>query len=382
MPGPAATPVRTAPPLAALLTGPTSGAATRLVAPARRMRGRVGDFLIPASPRAGAKALLGYNRLRPRRVRIARAVSAAAIRFGAGPMLTDPAALKAVPGERTLLDVLREQLGVADLVVAGTDFGGTGLHTPVVQLFTPAGEPVGYAKVGWDPVTINMVDTEVAALERAAGSGWTTVAVPEVRWHGDHAGRRVLVTAPMPRAIRRIPKRDLPPIDPLLEVATLWAPPYRHALTASRYWASITTIADTAAAAGRVGLRAALQAIGDRHGDLELTFASWHGDWVEWNLGRVGDRLIAWDWAYSAPDVPFGFDLLQFFHLRHRNVRRLGPNAALAQARSDAKIGLRALGLGPDECLAVGALHAVEVARREEHTLQIREPVGAGRGSR
>ena len=108
---------------------------------------------------------------------------------------------------------------------------------------------------------------------------------------------------------------------------------------------------------------------------MELTFGRWHGDWVEWNLAQADGRLFAWDWAYSAPDVPFGFDLLQFFHLRHRVLRDEAPTVALAHAAEDAGPGLRQLGIPADEVGAVVALHHTEVLLREERARMARSGV-------
>ena len=86
---------------------------------------------------------------------------------------------------------------------------------------------------------------------------------------------------------------------------------------------------------------------------------------------------MAWDWAYAAADVPIGFDLLQFFHLRHRNLRGVPLETALVHAAIDAAPGLRALGLDADAISAVTALHRIEVGLREERARQEREAIGS-----
>ena len=90
--------------------------------------------------------------------------------------------------------------------------------------------------------------------------------------------------------------------------------------------------------------------------------------------------LWAWDWAYSAADVPFGLDLLQFFHLRHLVLREEAPEVALTYAAADAGPGLARLGIPFDERRAVVALHHTEVLLREERARQARSGADASRG--
>jgi hypothetical protein len=344
------------------------------------MRGRVGDFVLPANPRVAARALLAYNALRPARIRTVRALTAAALVLGAHRVLTRTEPLGTAADGSTLLDHLRDVLACGPLVFAATDHGGTGFRTPVLQLFDARGRPVGYAKIGWDPVTRALVDAEADALARAASAGWVRLTAPALRWHGTWRDLSVLVTAPMPRSVRRLPARALPPVTALTEVATLFGPPSVRAVGTSAYVAGLRAIADAAEAAGRPVLASRLATTLERFADTALTFGAWHGDWVEWNLGTTDGRVVAWDWAHAAPDVPFGFDLLQFFHLRHHNLHGVPTDAALARARDDADCGLVTLGLDAEARAATGALHALEVAARTERARQDRGVlVGVGR---
>jgi hypothetical protein len=149
----------------------------------------------------------------------------------------------------------------------------------------------------------------------------------------------------------------------------------RRRVADAPYWDAARATAALATAAGRPELDGVLDRVEAEFGDVETTFGRWHGDWVEWNLATADHRLWAWDWAYSAPDVPFGFDLLQFFHLRHRVLREEAPELALTHAAADAAPGLRELGIPHDEARAVVALHRVEVLLREERARQARSKV-------
>jgi hypothetical protein len=374
-----------APPLSELIVRSRRGAGLhtesqedgRVVADLLAVRGAAGRFLVPAeSPGTAARSLLAYNRLRPARVRTARAAIGWALRLGAGGLLSEPRRIRAGADDPVLLDHLAAVLGEDRVVFAATEKGGSGFVTPVLQLFRPDGTSVGFAKIGWDPVTAGMIRTEADALERAGRARWERVSVPEVRWHGVWEDLDLLVTAPMPTQVRRLRESELPPVEPLADVARLDGPLERRRITDSSYWADATATAALALGCGRHALTDHLEAVETAHGDVEVAFGRWHGDWVEWNLARADGRLWAWDWAYSAPSVPVGFDLLQFFHLRHRVLREEAPAVALAHAAEDARSGLARLGLPEDERRAVVALHHAEVLLREERARQARAAVG------
>lgn len=375
-----------APDLATLVGGAESagsdpGPPRRTIAEHWALRTGTGTFLVPArGRRVTVRSLLAYNRLRPPRVRAGRALAAGAICMGAGSLLATRRRLVAVDDAPTLLDVLASALDEPHLVFAATEQPGNGFLTPVLQLFTTRGASVGFAKVGWDEVTRDMIDTEAATLRKVADAHWSTVHVPEVAWHGRTHDLAVLITAPMPTRARRLRGAELPPIEPLHEVGRLDGPLRRHRLDASPYWHAVTAAVD---AAGQAGLRdddlvADLEHVAHDHADVELDFGRWHGDWVEWNLARAGRQLYAWDWAYSAPDVPFGFDLLQFFHLRFHNREDLPEPVALDRAATAATPALARLGVDSATRAGVVALHRVEVRLRRLRAACLRRAVGTG----
>jgi hypothetical protein len=297
------------------------------------------------------------------------------LRLGVGGFLSEPRRIVAGPDAAVLLDHLATVLGEPRVVFAATEKGGSGFVTPVLQLFSPDGRPVGFAKIGWDPVTAAMIRAEADGLRLAGEARLESVAVPEVRWCGAWEGLWLLVSAPMPADARRLRAGELPPIAPLRDVAALDGPPVRRRILDAPYWDAAEATARVGRDAGRGELAGELARVAGEHGGAEVTFGRWHGDWVEWNLARAGGRLYAWDWAYSAPDVPFGLDLLQFFHLRHRVLREEAPEVALERAAADARPGLRALGIPDDEVGAVVALHRIEVLLREERARQARTEV-------
>jgi hypothetical protein len=357
--------VRAAPPIRDLVVGAGTGPADRVVARLWSVRTGGGRFLVPAgSRRAAASSLRSFNRLRPRRVRGRRAVLGTLAAAGATRLVARPVEVRAPRDAPRLLDHLAAVLGEPDLVFATTEQAGRGFQTPMLQLFSPAGRPVGFAKLGWDDVTAGLVDTEAAALALVATARPATFRSPAVLWHGRWEGLAVLVTAPMPAAARRLPASGLPPFEPLHEVATLDGLLRARTVTDSAWWHAARATAAATVALGDPTLEQAVAATETAVAGADLTFGRWHGDWVEWNLATADGELYAWDWAYSAPDVPFGFDVLQFFFLRHRNVDGAPDAVALDRAAVDAAPALARLGLDDDARRVLAAVHRLEFPLR------------------
>lgn len=338
-------------------------------------RGRA-RFLVPIT---GARAptvasVVAYNRLRRWHVRAARAGLAAGIGLKIGSPLLRRRVVSTAPkdgsselGERWLLEHLRQVLGEAALVFAVGLKPGDPFSKPVLQLFRPDGTPVGYAKVGWNAVTIPMVRNEADVL-----TGWprgSEVAVPKLLHAGEWAGRYVAVTAPMPPSVRRLRRIDGSPVR--------WAPHvYRSGpvvsatLTASAYWARLVSEANRLAESGiRSGrtMHRLVEHVGERHGELAMRFGRWHGDWVNWNLAIYQGRLWAWDWEYSALGVPLGFDVVHHVFQREFVARRRPVSVALSAAAAVAAEHLPASGVPRVAIDATTALHRLELLLRHSH---------------
>ena len=71
---------------------------------------------------------------------------------------------------------------------------------------------------------------------------------------------------------------------------------------------------------------AALHRLLTTHGAVPVTTASWHGDWVPWNMARDGIEVLLWDWEHYEDDVLPGFDHLHYLAQTRR--LRDGTDAA------------------------------------------------------
>ena len=330
-------------------------------------------LLLPAEPRAAATALSAFNALRPARTRAERAMLAVVMRSGlARTMLRDRLAIGADRGDMLLSRALADILGRERVVLAVNVRPPTPFRKPVVQVLTPQGELLAFAKIGWNEVTKDGVRSEADALAALDG-GTDLLATPRLVHRGPWLGHEILVTSPLPASVRRYRAQDgAPSLAVSREVAGLRGTT-RSTLAQSAYLGRLHSRIDAVAAAAVrpdivEALDALLAAIAGRAAASELEFGMWHGDWSPWNLAHAGSRLAAWDWEYASDDVPVGSDAVHF----RFQVAFIGRGMPITEAFSfAAQAAPDLLAGGIEEPELVTALHAAEIAVRYLHAMML-----------
>jgi hypothetical protein len=182
---------------------------------------------------------------------------------------------------------------------------------PVLQLLTPAGATIGFAKLGVNDLTRTLARAERDALLTLQAASLRHITAPGVVHHGQWNGLEVLVQTPLPVWLPRVPPSPERLAAAMLEIAGLGKAGERP-LQDSPYWVSLgdrlVRLSDDQA----VALRAAYGRIGENGGDTPLRFGAWHGDWTPWNMATLRDTLLVWDWERFASDVPLGFDAVHY----------------------------------------------------------------------
>ena len=329
-------------------------------------------FLLPrGSRRVAAASVLAYNALRPPKTRAARTALGTLARIGVTDLAGMPVLTVSVPSgvdqtQLLLTAHLAERLGYPRLHAALGLRPPDPNHKPTLQLFDDDAQPRGYAKLGWNDATRALVRAEAAAISALPvnpGGGYPVT--PRLLASGEWAGQAYAVIEPLPADVRGLPAGTPPQVDAVLAIARRGgAAGLTRPLGASTYLSGLRERAGAAASAvpepGRRAL-AAVHALADRDACTLLEFGDWHGDWVPWNLGRHGERLVAWDWEHSGPDVPVGFDLA---HQGFQTALTLdGQPARIAATAADELLrGYGpALGLNPLQCRAVVDGYLVEL---------------------
>jgi hypothetical protein len=235
---------------------------------------------------------------------------------------------------------------------------------PVLQLQTAGGEPIGFAKIGINPLTHTLVRAEHDTLTMLNRAGLAQITIPRVLHYGTWRGLEVLVLSALPAWL---PPRRLPPqrlaaaMTELAAVDGLWQEP----LAISRYLRDLRArLAATVRGPEQAALAHALGLLATRDGQQALMFGSWHGDWSPWNMAITGQGLLVWDWERFASGVPLGFDALHHRLQTEVTAARGDPRAAAARCPDLAPGQLAPFGLGPRQARLTGILYLAELATR------------------
>jgi hypothetical protein len=333
-------------------------------------------FFLPLESRRAARAALSsYNALRPPLTRWVRRMLAAGVGVGATELAFRDRLTVCVrddePPQRVasllLREHLRRALGDPGLVVAIGMRPPGPYAKPVLQAFSPDGRPCGYVKVGWNPLTRDLVRTEAEFLRARGERPFRTIVVPRLLHRGGWRDLEISITAPLPSGILRMsPSAGLPPLGATREIAQA-AGLTEAPLTASSYWSRLRrSLADIVPDDPDLTrpLRRLLQRVEDRYADTRLAFGSWHGDWTPWNVARYGGRIVAWDWEQTGHDVPLGFDVLHYLFQVPFAGRQTGLREAVAHCRRRSAAPLRALGVPTRDQPALLSVYILELFRR------------------
>jgi hypothetical protein len=234
---------------------------------------------------------------------------------------------------------------------------------PILRLFDRRGASLGFAKVGWSDATRRVVENEVDVLHELRGR-LQHLQVPSVLASGALAGNTYLVTTPAPSPMRVWSRRPQDCGSLLTDVAHS-SGLHVEPLSASRFRARILAELDAAQAAAPALvdlLRTWLHAATAQPVD-DLEFGRWHGDWTRWNVVEADGHPLAWDWEFSEPSVPIGFDLLHW-HFQQTLARPQGSLGSAVRAVYEAAPALAAVGVDPARHRLVASLYMVEILTR------------------
>ncbi|HEU4421602.1 MAG TPA: hypothetical protein VFR67_03565 [Pilimelia sp.] len=345
-------------------------------------------LLVPAgAPRAAAGAILRATEAAGTKARLERRLLAAAFRAGVGPLALRDRLV--VDADGTGLDAhLADILGRP--VLLSLHIGPARANRkPVIQLLGRRGEPLGFAKLGVDPLTRALVDAEAAALgrlaelkaarasggamEAARASGGAMeaatvlgpVTVADVLHHGVWGGHALLVQSALPVRLPRAagPAAVAAERAAMVAVAGCLGTPH-EAYAGSAYAVRLAAEVDALGERPEAHrLRAVLATVAGRN--PVLAFGCWHGDWNGGNNAALADgRMLVWDWERFATGVPVGYDPLH-----------LALQTAITRAGTPPVDAARALLTGADSLLdgfgqpagstdLVAVLYLVELAVR------------------
>jgi hypothetical protein len=291
---------------------------------------------------------------------LARRAFGLGLRTGlARPVLRHRIGIRTTAGDRdnpTLHEYLSAVFEQPEVAIAGTWGPPRPNQKPVLEVFDGSGNTLGFAKIGWNNLTRQLVDAEARFLQSTPRL--RHIRIPRLIHHGEWRGNSISITEPElgPVGWRRASR---PGPDILTELAGL-SDRYRATLRTSPYR---SLLANRAALPVTTRVAAALAAVDKRWGDHEFDFGHWHGDWAPWNMNSKGPRCIVWDWERTAPGMPVGLDSIHYtFHTAMASGRP--PARALSHAAAVAGAELAPLGVPVPAIGALTLLYTIEMQTR------------------
>ena len=306
-------------------------------------------LVVPAGPPA-ASARVASSATAPGSVRAGARTAALALGLRSGAaarMLRDRLVVDLPEGAAALDAHLGDVVGRQVLV--GFRVGPPRANRkPVLQLVTPHGELVGYAKLGVNALTDMLVAAESAALTRLGHADLGEVRIPALLHSGTWQGHPLVVQSALPvrrggrgRAAAERTTRAM------ISVASAGGLS-RRVVAELPWWQRtaevVAALPDTDAGHRLAEVGRSLHAYAEH---VVMTAGSWHGDWNPGNCAVLADEVLVWDWERFESGVPVGFDAL---HLSLHGAIGAGvdPLAAAGRLISDAPALLAPFEVGPD----------------------------------
>lgn len=322
-------------------------------------------LLLPAAPGAAAAAAVrGYGEPGSRAARLGTRALSLALASGLGrTVFRSRIRVHAPPGTATIESFLRAALG-RDILVSMHLGPARANRKPVLQILTPQGQPVGFAKIGTSPLARALVQDEHGALIRLGRAGLTDVRVPSVLHYGEWRGMNVLVLSTLPVWLPRRPLAAARLAAAMGSVARVGGVVSEPLASGSYFKRLGDRLAVTDECPERDALLTALGTLQAHAGDMPLALGSWHGDWTPWNMASTSSGLLVWDWERFTDGVPLGFDALHYRLQKDVVPGRRDPRAAAAACIQDAPGSLATFGVEADRARITGTLYLADLATR------------------
>ena len=336
-------------------------------------------LILPAERRAAAAAVRHYGEPGSRTSSVRKWATWLSVASNTGPSLfRDRLRIDAPANSPTIASYLREALG-RDLCLSMYVSDARANRKPVLQLLTPQGEAVGFAKVGIDPLTRQLVRAERDALGGLATVGLSSLTVPRVLHHGSWNGLEVLVLTALPVMMRRreVPRTRL--VEAMREVAGVAGVAQERIAAAPHWQRLLDRLASAPDGSQRAALESALEMLRKEDGEAVLSYGAWHGDWSPWNMASTRGTLLVWDWERFSVGVPLGFDALHNWLRTEVWRKERDPASAARQLITRASNLLSPFRVGSREARLTALLYLAELAVRDLADRQ--EDAGARLGS-
>jgi hypothetical protein len=201
------------------------------------------------------------------------------------------------------LDQVRQDLRIPDAQAVVTFPGQPRRARFYVNLVSPEGDPLGFAKISLDSKNDRHLLTENEVLSALADQFNLSFRLPTVLVAGQFNSHQYLITEAMPVGARPIEAKWEPTPrrchDELVRESHQIKPIRRLS-----WWNSFSALRDQ--------VEPLAEAV-DRWADQEIDVCWAHGDFTHRNICEAGNSVWIFDWENSSPDAPVMTDEVRFF---------------------------------------------------------------------
>jgi len=226
---------------------------------------------------------------------------------------------------RSIFDLIRIALKRKDLRF-GVSLGTPGPERkPVLQVMTPEGATLAYAKVGANSLSNKLVENEADTLWRMSKYQLRSFEWPSLLLSTHWNSHSVNLQSAPPNSTHRAPNsfsRDYAAV--IAETGKINL--VYGALSESSFWRRLERrIGAIRHPYYRVLLDQAMAQILARAGAQRFAFHFSHGDFAPWNIRLLDGRFYVFDWEYASDHSPAGWDIFHFFTQTWSLLRHYSP---------------------------------------------------------
>jgi hypothetical protein len=338
--------------------GPAEGTEFVIVPDERRAK-----LLLPRRPRrAAAAALRHYKASADTPRRLAFRGLALAAQAGLADLLPHRITIESRPGtaDADIAGYLGEVLG-QEVIISVRVGPPRANRKPVLELLTADGGLIGFAKVGVNALTRELVRAEAAALAVLDAASLVRLSTPRLIQHGQWRGHEVLVQEALSGVA---PPRNWAGLSQAMaELAGVQGVSHLP-VDQSPYWRDLRQRLAACTQRDVAGqLLTVMNCLEPVAGATTVGFGSWHGDWTPWNMTMSDGRALVWDWERFQAGVPIGYDAVHY-RLQELVDGGRAPQAAAEEVLAGAATVLAPFGLQAGAARFVASIYLLEIAAR------------------
>jgi hypothetical protein len=336
-------------------------------------------LLVPAAPRVASAALRHYGTPGTRAARLAAKALSFGLAGGLGGSVVGATVRVTAPPEGDTIEAYLRTVISSDVQVSVHVGAPRANRKPVLQLLTPSGMTVGFAKIGVNPLTRELVRTEHDSLARLGQLKLAEITVPRILHYGDWHGLNVLVLSTLPTWLRRRPvptARLVAAMDEVAQIEGVRQEPFLNSAHLKQLGERLAVSDD---GPERTALLQVLDGLASQAGNAVLSYGAWHGDWTQWNMANTDRGLLLWDWERFTCGVPLGFDALHHWLHAEVGLSRRDPLAAATDCARNAPQIVAPFGVTAREARLTALLYLTDLATR--YLVDRQAEAGAPRGA-